>query len=172
MAGALRIGRAHPGGDLPLGPEPRTGAVALDQLGQRLCGGRLAHHVDPVLLVRREVRQLQQDLRLAWSRRRFHDLDVALLDHDPSRRGARRRDGAPDRARHNYRPSRADGPARGVGRRHDRSPERMTRDIVAAPSHRNRPSLIDCARAALGFRHAAKGMACFLADLGMATDEG
>ena len=39
------------------GPSRERGAVALDQLGQRLSGGRLAHHVDPVLVVRGEVRQ-------------------------------------------------------------------------------------------------------------------
>src|SRR5215211_1676351 len=57
--------------------EPRHAQMALGHLGQCVRFARLDRPVDPVLLVRGEFRQLQQDLWLA-RRGQIHDLDLAV----------------------------------------------------------------------------------------------
>jgi hypothetical protein len=67
--------------------------------GQRVRRIGLARRFDPLLLVRGEIRELQQGLRIARRRDRLHDVDLAVGDRD----SGRRRDGASDRARHDDR---------------------------------------------------------------------
>jgi hypothetical protein len=62
--------------------------MALDNVGQRFCCSGLDCGVDSFLLVRRQFRQLQPDVRLAWGRCRPHDLAMAVDDHHPGRRRA------------------------------------------------------------------------------------
>src|SRR5205085_3061491 len=96
-----------------------TTAMALDNLGQRLRVARLAWPLAVVLLVRRELRQLQQDLRCAWRRHRLHGLDVALDRGDPDRSRVEFRDGASDGTRYHGAGRR---PARNPGRRDGAQP--------------------------------------------------
>jgi hypothetical protein len=88
---------------LPVRTQPEGPAMDLDHLGQ--CGRRaaLARRVRAFLLLRREFRQLQPDLRLARCSDRLHDVALDLGHCDPARRGAERRDGTPDRARYHDR---------------------------------------------------------------------
>ena len=60
--------------------------MAMDYLGQCVCSARVARRFDSLLLVRRTLRQLQQDLRLFGGGRRLHGLDLALDRCDPYRR--------------------------------------------------------------------------------------
>jgi hypothetical protein len=74
----------------------RVAAVALDHLGQRFCRDCLDRRFDRFFLVRSQLWQPQQDLWIARRNRHFHGLAVALDSSHPDRRGAGRRDGAPD----------------------------------------------------------------------------
>ncbi len=76
--------------------------------------------VAAVLLVRRQFRHLQRDLRLARRGDRLHDLDLDLLDDRPARRRDQRRAGAPDRPRHHHGPAAAHGRPPGADGRHRR----------------------------------------------------
>ena len=67
------------------GAGPRSRAVAMDHLGQRTGRSTLDRRVDPLLVVRGELRRIQQDIRIARRRGRIHDLDVDLLHGDPCR---------------------------------------------------------------------------------------
>lgn len=118
-----RIGaRAH----LSLRPQPRGAALALDHLGQRGCDRAVARRLCVVLMVCRQFRQVQRDLRLARRRDRLHDLALDLSDRDPARSRARRRDGAPDGARHDDWIREADGRAWCEdGRYGGRGPQRL-----------------------------------------------
>ena len=66
---------------------------------QRRGRGRVARQLAAVLLVHRQFRQLQRDLRLARRGGRHDDVDVDLDARRPDRRAAERRNRAPDRAR-------------------------------------------------------------------------
>ena len=72
---------------LPLWAGSRSRAVAMDYVGQCIGRGAVDRRVDPLLLVCRKFRRIQQNIRIARRRRRFHDLDVDLLHGDP--RGSR-----------------------------------------------------------------------------------
>jgi len=75
FAGACHV---WPDPDLPVRPEPRRTAMAMDNLGQCLCRHCMARRVGTVLLVLGPFWELQQDLRFARSRHRIYDLDVAV----------------------------------------------------------------------------------------------
>ena len=64
--------------------------------GSATAGDPLARGVDAVFLVRRQLRQLQQDLWLTRRRRRLHDLDLAVSGNCPARGRTQCRNGAPD----------------------------------------------------------------------------
>ena len=72
------------------GPQPEPGEVALGDLGRRHRRGRLAGAIAWLLLVRRALRQLQQDLRVAGSDRRLHDVDLAFQHGLSARRADQR----------------------------------------------------------------------------------
>ena len=97
---------------LPLRPFPRRRALALDHLGQRGGGGPLADRIHAVLLVRQQLRQLQQDLRLAGRGHRLHGLELVVERDRTDGRRAQRRSRAPDRARQHHRPAQAPRRAR------------------------------------------------------------
>ncbi len=78
MADLVRAHRVGALRHLAIWAQPPRAAMALDHLGQRFCRHRVARRLRPLLLVRREFRQLQQDLRLARRDHRLHDLDVAV----------------------------------------------------------------------------------------------
>lgn len=80
MADSLCYGDVRTFGFLPLWAEPWRVATALDYLGKRISDYLVARSVDRVFLVRRSLRKLQQDLWLARSDYRFHDLGLAV-DH-------------------------------------------------------------------------------------------
>jgi membrane protein len=85
---------------VPVRPQPRESAMALDKLGKCLCCDRLAGRVFFVFLLHIPFRKLQQDLRLFGSGIRVHDMDMAFRHCDPAWSGTGRRDGASDRPRH------------------------------------------------------------------------
>jgi Virulence factor BrkB len=97
---------------LPLWPEPRRASTAMDHLGKRPCCNSLDRGFAWVLLVRGQLRQLQQDLWIAGRSRRPHVLALALGRNHPDRRRAGCRNGASDGARYNGWPRQADGSAR------------------------------------------------------------
>jgi len=66
------------------------------------------------LLLCLELRQLQRNLRLAWSRHRLHDLDLDFRHRRPARGGDQCRDRTSDRPRHD----RGTAGAHGRARRH------------------------------------------------------
>src|SRR5262249_18909815 len=99
LAGALCNGRSGSGAYLSIWARSRTRAMALDHLGQRIGLCVLDRGINIILLVRSQLRRLQQDLWFAWRSDRLHDLDLDLLHSDPSRCGNRRDAGAP-RPRH------------------------------------------------------------------------
>src|ERR1051326_3562332 len=66
----------------------------------RLLGG--------LLVLRRKFRHLQQNVWVTWRRDRLHDVDVALSGRHSGRSEAKRRNRAPDGARHDRRNTRAD----------------------------------------------------------------
>ena len=59
---------AVPGVDLPLRPQPAARALAMGQLGQRIRLHHLGDRLARLLLLRRQFRQLQQDLWLVGGR--------------------------------------------------------------------------------------------------------
>lgn len=93
----VRRGRAGARAHLSLRTKPRSATLALDHVGQRNRDRLVARRFGAVLLVRRQLWQVQRDLRLARRRDRLHDVVVDLRDRDPARCGARCRDGAPNR---------------------------------------------------------------------------
>src|SRR5581483_3259851 len=117
---------------LSLWPQPRDAALALDHMGKRDCRPALAGSLGAVLLVCRKLRQLQSDLRLARCRDRLHDLVVDFGDRHPARSRDRRRDGAPDGARHHDGSPATDGGARRQGGRYRRCRSELTVATVAA----------------------------------------
>jgi hypothetical protein len=94
---------------------PAVSAMAVDYRGERLRGNRMDRHVDWLFMVRRQLRQLQQDLWIAGRSCRPHVLAMALGCNHPDRRRAGCRNGASDGAGYNSWPGQADGSAR----RHD-----------------------------------------------------
>ena len=83
---------------LSLRAEPLVGTLALGDVGQCAGGARLDRRIDAVLLVRGQLRQLQQDLWLARCGHRLHDVDMDFDYCDSRRRRTELRDGAPDGA--------------------------------------------------------------------------
>ena len=84
------------------GPSRTEPRMALDYLGQRICCDRLARCFGPVLMVRGEFRQLQQDLWLAGRGGRLHDLDLDLDHRRSTWRQAQCGDGTPDGPRKHH----------------------------------------------------------------------
>src|SRR5262249_19075458 len=117
--------------------EPQEPAMAMGELGQRVRGRRMDRGIDPVLVVCRELRQLQQNLWVAWRRHRFHGVDVALERCDPHRCRARRRDGAPERSRYDGRAAEAARLARRHNGRHCGSRAGLARDCALAPAEKD-----------------------------------
>ena len=72
--------------DLPVRPEPVATAMAIDHLGECVCGDPVARGFGAVLMVCSQFWELQQNLWLAWRYHRLHDLDVAV---DNCRSGGR-----------------------------------------------------------------------------------
>jgi hypothetical protein len=79
---------------LQIRSESQRAAMALDHLGQHFCRHSMARRLRSVLLVRRQFRQLQQDLRFARRDHRLHDLDVGVDHRRPGGSQARRGNGA------------------------------------------------------------------------------
>ena len=121
LADPVRAGRCRPVYFLPLRPEPGRTAMAMDHLGQRIGVCVMAHRLDPVLLVCREFRQLQQNLRVAWRNHRLYDLGVAVDHRRPRRRPAQCRDRASDGAAEHRGPAAAARGARRENGRYHRS---------------------------------------------------
>jgi hypothetical protein len=71
MAGPLCHRGSGPRHRLPLRAGSRSRAVVMDHVGQRIGRGALDRRVDPLLVVCRKFRRIQQDLRIARRRRRF-----------------------------------------------------------------------------------------------------
>jgi hypothetical protein len=103
---------------LQIRSEPHRAAMALDYLGQRVCCGRVARCFGPVLMVRDEFRQLQQDLWLARRSHRLHDLDLDLDHRRSSRRQAQCGDGTSNGPRKHHRATKAARETRGKNGRH------------------------------------------------------
>jgi hypothetical protein len=103
MARPSRDHRGEPCLHLPLWPEPEGRSLALGHMGEHPRRIAVDGNIHAVLLVRRHLRHLQQNIRLPWCWRRFHGLVVDLSGDRPARRRAQRADGTPDRARHNGR---------------------------------------------------------------------
>ena len=99
LAGDVPAHPRRPRGALSLRSEPTAGEMAVDQCRQHRGGDGLARGLLAVLLVSRQLRQLQRDLRGARRRGRPDDVDVALHHRGPGRRRAEFRDRAPDLAR-------------------------------------------------------------------------
>ncbi len=99
----------------------------VDYLGERRRHHFVARRISTLFLLRRQFRYLQCDLWLLRSSDRLHDLALDFRDRDPAGRRAQRRDGAPDRPRHDYRRAEAARSAgRSDGRHGRRSGGRMT----------------------------------------------
>src|SRR6476660_8871124 len=75
----------------------------MGHLGQHPWGAAMDGKLHAVLFLCRHIRQLQQDIRLAWSWSRLHGLVVDLSSDRPARRRAQRGDGAPDCSRYDGR---------------------------------------------------------------------
>src|SRR6185295_9181337 len=88
------------GVSLSLWAKPRAPAMAMGNVGQRLCGSHLAGRLLDLLLVCWKFRRLQQDLWLSGRRDRLHDLDMVVRDCDFGWSRNQRRDGTSDRTRH------------------------------------------------------------------------
>ena len=76
------------GADLSLRSEPRGAAVAMDYMGQCRGCAAVARSIGAVLLLCRQLRQFQRDLRFAGRGHRLHDLAVDFRDRDIARGGA------------------------------------------------------------------------------------
>jgi hypothetical protein len=92
VAGFLRLHVPAAVGAVSLRALARTHALAMGDAGRRGGGVRLDGDVGAVLLVRRQLRSIRQDLRLPGRHRRFPDLDLALTDGGAFRRGTECRD--------------------------------------------------------------------------------
>lgn len=77
-------------GDLPLRAQPGDSAVAVDHLGQRHRSASLDRGVGTVLMVCRQFRQVQRNVRFAWGDYRLHDLALAFGHNRASGRRDRR----------------------------------------------------------------------------------
>jgi hypothetical protein len=108
MADSVRARHLGAGRPLQIRSEPHRATVALDYLGQRICRDRLARCFGPVLMVRGEFRQLQQDLWLAGRGGRLYDLDLDLDDRRSTRRQAQCGDGTPNGLRKHHWATKAD----------------------------------------------------------------
>src|SRR5215207_150663 len=96
--------------------------MAVGHLGEHRRGLVVDRSLNAVLLVCRDIRQLQQNLWLFGGRGWLHDLAVALDGDRPARRRAERGNGTPDRARYDrgrlktaWRKRRDDGRSRREG---------------------------------------------------------
>src|SRR5271165_7295369 len=118
MAHSFRTCHNSVGGSLQIRSKPHRAAMALDYLGQRICCDRMAGCFGPVLMVRGEFRQLQQDLWLARRGHRLHDLDLDLDHRRSSRRQAQCGDGTSDGPPKHHRATKADRETRGKNGRH------------------------------------------------------
>ena len=78
------------------------------KLWQRLRRDHLAGRLDRLLVLRRQFRQLQQDIWVARRRNRFYDVDLDFHDDRAARRRAERRAGAADQSRYHGRAREAD----------------------------------------------------------------
>jgi len=103
MADSFRDHRAEPRLHLSLRPEPAGSLLALGHLGERCRGIAVDRSLHVVLLVRRQLRQLQPQIWFPWRRRRLHGLVMDLSRDCPARRRAQCGNGAPDRSRHDGR---------------------------------------------------------------------
>jgi uncharacterized BrkB/YihY/UPF0761 family membrane protein len=83
----------------------------------------LAGDVNSILMVRGQLRQLRQNLRLPRRRRWSDDMDVAFIRGHFGRGRTRCRNGASNRTRHHNRRTQADGQPRRKGGRHRRKGE-------------------------------------------------
>jgi membrane protein len=63
------------------GPNRSGVKVAMDHAGKHACSRAAAAAFDAVLMVRRELRQVQRNLWFARRRHRLHDVDVAFRHH-------------------------------------------------------------------------------------------
>src|SRR6185312_5163445 len=100
VAGSRPRPRFCAGADLSLRSEPSGSAVAMDYMGQCRSSAAVARRIGVVLLLRRQLRQFQRDVRFARRGHRFHDLAMDFSDRDIAGGGAQRRDRTPDRTRH------------------------------------------------------------------------
>jgi hypothetical protein len=99
----------HVGAGRPLQvrPEPHRATMALGHLGQRVRRNCMACRVGVILMVCRELWQLQQDLWFSWRNHRLYDLDLTVHHRRFGRSSAQCRDRASDRARQHTRPAEA-----------------------------------------------------------------
>jgi hypothetical protein len=74
MADSFPDPRGEPRLHLPLWSEPEGRSLALGHMGEYLRGAAMDRGLFAVLLVRRHLRQLQRNIRLAWCRRGLHGL--------------------------------------------------------------------------------------------------
>src|SRR5580700_10653446 len=107
--------------------------MALDYLGQRICCGCMARRFGPVLMVRGEFRQLQQDLWLARRDHRLHDVDLDLDHRRSGRRQAQCGDGTSDSPREHHRATKAARETRGENGRYGRGGTGVTYEANPAP---------------------------------------
>jgi uncharacterized BrkB/YihY/UPF0761 family membrane protein len=119
------------------GPMSQPTALAMDHLGQLVCRGGVARRICPFLVVRGQLWQLQQDLRLARCGRGLYDLDLDLHCRGSRRRQARCRDGASDGTRDHYGGAQAARDARRENGRH-RRPRVATSPVIVVPRGTNR----------------------------------
>src|SRR6516225_3036183 len=76
--------------DLPVRPEPRRTAMAMDHLGQCLCRRCMARRFGSVLLVRNKFREFQQNVWFARGGYRTYAMDVAVDNRGSNRCQAQR----------------------------------------------------------------------------------
>src|SRR5437879_3668265 len=112
MARTADCGDVWPCPGLSLRSEPRQAEMAMAHMGQRICCDRMARCFHPVFLVRRQLRQLQQDLWFTGGGDRLHDLDMAVHHRRSSWGGIERGDRASIRAGYDDGHSKADGLSR------------------------------------------------------------
>src|ERR1700726_3880010 len=118
MADSFRARHVGASRSVQIRSEPRRATMALDYLGQRICCGRMARRFGPVLMVRGEFRQLQQDLWLARRDYRLHDLDLDLRPRRSRWPQAQCGDGTSDVPRKHHWATKADRETRGKNGRY------------------------------------------------------